>query len=360
MKLPILLYCFLYESFILFIDFLHFRWYRSCMSEQGNPTVKELSKRTGFSASTISRVINHPELVNPETRKAILEHLEKSDFTLKKHHKRNKQIIGLTFSDAQSLFTCTLMSAIEKQLQGTPYQLLLFNLEKRQNVHHYFANHLDYLNKVDGLIFSASLLDNEGSQFFKNLDIPVVLMQSRCENEKSISTNNFIGGQDAARFLVSRGYKDIAFVGWEPDDEHIHDRYMGFTSALIQAGRPLQEQYYQRAPLSSSGGYEATERLMSLKNRPEVIFYGCDDMAAGGYRYLRERDLRVPQDVGVMGFDDLSIAETLGLTTMKQFVTKKSEMAVNYLLDRLSGKLTSVEDDEISITPKLVERSSVR
>ena len=330
------------------------------MGSKEKLTVKELSELTGYSPSTVSRVMNHPELVNEETRKAIMKYLETSDFTLKKPYGKQKQIIGLTFSDAQSLFTCTLMGAIERQLAGSPYQLLLFNLGKRQNVHHYFSQHLDYLSKVDGLIISAAILDEEGSEFFKNLGIPLVLMQARCENEKSISTNNFVGCQDAAKYMLSRGYERIAFVGWVPDDEHISDRYMGFSSALEQAGRPLLKQYYRTAPLSADGGYEATKELMSLEVPPDAIFYGCDDMAAGGYRYLREFDMRVPQDMGIMGFDDLSIAETLGITTMKQFVIKKSEMAVDYLLKRLSGKIEDIQNDEISITPKLVIRSSLR
>jgi LacI family transcriptional regulator len=286
--------------------------------------------------------------------------LEQSDFSLKDHKRREKHVIGLTFSDAQSLFTFTLMSAIEKQLAETSYQLLLFNMEKRQNVHHYFSNHLDFLNKVDGLIISAAELNEEGSAFFKSLDIPVVLMQARCAGEMSISTNNFIGCQDAASYLLSRGYERIAFVGWTPEDEHINDRFMGFTSTLMKSGKPLDESYYHVAPLSSEGGYRATERLLNLPQPPEVIFYGCDDMAAGGYRYLRAQNLRVPQDIGIMGFDDLSIAETLGITTMKQFVEKKSEMAVDYLLDRLSGKVTTSQNNEISINPKLVVRSSTR
>lgn len=348
------------KSFINFIDMLSFQCYRSSMGKRQNPTVKELSRLTGVSSSTISRVINHPELVNPETRDKVMAILEESNFTLPKHNKRQKHIIGLTFSDARSLFTFTLMSAIERHLANTPYQLLLFDMKARQNVYHYFSQHLDYLAKIDGLIISAALLDDEGVEFFRSMDIPVVLLQSRCPNEKSISTNNFLGGQDAARYLMSRGYKRIGFVEWEPNDEHIHDRFMGFTSAMQQEGLILPERWHVSGELSSEGGYEATKQLISQGDYPEVIFYGCDDMAAGGFRYLREHDLRIPEDIGIMGFDDLSIAETIGLTTMKQFVQKKSDMAINYLLGRLSGEISSDQIDEISITPNLVVRSSTR
>ncbi len=202
-------------------------------------------------------------------------------------------------------------------------------------------------------------MDKEGSKFFQSLDIPVVLLQARCEIERSISTNNFIGGQDAARYLISRGYRKIGFVGWEPDDEHIHDLFMCFTSDLHQAQLPLNEYWHKQAPLSTNGGYQVTKELLEHSDIPEVIFYGCDDMAAGGYRYIREHDLRISEDIGLMGFDDLAIAETISLTTMKQFVEKKSDMAVSYLMGRLSGE-TEKQSDEISITPKLVIRNSTK
>lgn len=330
------------------------------MDRQSRPTIKELSSMTGVSASTISRVINHPELVNEKTRDTVLAAIENSDFMVRRHKRKKHYVIGFTFSDAQSLFTFTLMSAIERHLTGTPYQLLLCNIQERQNIYHYFRDHMDYLQKLDALIISAAVLDEEGSAFFKSMGIPVVLLQGRCETEKSFSTNNFLGGHDAARFLMGRGYSKIAFVGWEPDDEHIRDRFMGFTTALQTEGILLPDHWHISAALSSDGGYEGTRELMNGIDRPEVIFYGCDDMAAGGFRFAREHDINVPKDLGIMGFDDLSIAETIGLTTMRQYVERKSELALEYLLGRLSGKILGTQNDEISITPRLVVRSSVR
>ncbi|MCI1208692.1 MAG: LacI family transcriptional regulator [Treponema sp.] len=324
-------------------------------------TVKEISGLTGFSASTISRLVNHPELVNEETRQKVYRSFTEHNIKLPELHKSEKKIIGLTFSNVSSLFTSTLISSLETCLAATDYQLLLFNLGKRGNVYNFFSAHAEYLKKIDGLIISGAFLDEQGSLFFRNMDVPVVLLQSRCKTEQCICTNNFIGCRDAAKFMLAKGYRKIAFVKWSPADEHILDRYMGFSSVLELAGYPMPKDYIVSAPLSSKGGYDATKQLMSLENVPEAIFYGCDEMAAGGFRYMREHGIFVPDNVGIMGFDDLAISALLGITTMNQFLGSKSEMAISYLLNRLSGKTgPDAAVDEISITPKVLERTSLR
>ncbi len=111
------------------------------------------------------------------------------------------------------------------------------------------------------------------------------------------------------------------------------------------------------APLSVGGGYEATKNLLK-REKPDAIFYACDSMAYGGYKYFKEKSILVPQDIGIMGFDDYEMSSIMGLTTMKQFIGVKTKMAVNYLLDRLSGRLKNPHAEEICITPKLIIRSS--
>jgi LacI family transcriptional regulator len=111
--------------------------------------------------------------------------------------------------------------------------------------------------------------------------------------------------------------------------------------------------------LSVEGGYEATARLFE-EAAPDGIFYACDSMAYGGYRYFLEQEIRIPADLGIVGFDDLEFSSVLGLTTMKQYIQNKVKIAVSYLLDRLSGNIETPSNEEISITPKLVIRSSTK
>jgi len=319
-------------------------------------SLRKLSEKTGFSASTISRVINHPDIVKESTRKAVFSYIEQNMIPLPQPLTVRRQVIGLTFSDASSLFTASIISALEEQLAKTSYQLLLFNLQERIDVYAYFIEHLDYLKKIDGLFITSTTLSPEGSSFFKKMGIPVVLFHSSCPGEECILTNNFKGGQDAAKYMLSRGYKSLAFVKWFPNDEHIQDRYLGFTSIC-----PIDDEHCASAPLSAQGGYEATRKLMeTCHHSPDAIFFGCDAMAAGGIRYMREHNINVNRDVGIMGFDNLPIAELMGITTMSQFVDSKIPFAVTYLLDRIKSSTPMPMNDEISITPKLVIRTSLK
>lgn len=327
-------------------------------------TVRNLSKQIGVSPSTLSRVINHPELVNVKTRERVLSKLEEVGFSITENRrKKANMIIGLTISNPRSVFASTLIGCISDLLSDTNYQLLVFDIKKRQYIQSYFAKHPEYLMKIDGLIISTALVDEKAKEFFEMNQIPLVLLQTRCEGEFSIHNNNFLGCNDAALYMLSRGYKKIAFVSWLPFDEHIRDRYMGFKTALERKGYSLPDQYHKSVELSSDGGYKATQELMSLDNPPEAIFFGCDDMAAGGYRYLMENNYSIPNDIGIMGFDNMPIATLLALTTLDQSIELKCQIAVNNLLNRLNpSKHEFMFDmkDEVSITPKIIVRKTLK
>lgn len=327
-------------------------------------TVRNLSQQLGVSASTLSRVINHPELVNKTTREAILSQLDELGFSINEsRRKKSNMIIGLTISNPKSVFASSLIGCISELLSDTNYQLLVFDIKKRQYINSYFNQHPEYLNKIDGLIISAALVDEKARKFFELNQIPIVLLQTRCKGEFSIHNNNFIGCNDAALYLLSRGYHNLAFVSWKPFDEHIRDRYMGFKSALETQNIEFNEKYHISVELSSEGGYEATKQLMNLKKPPEAIFFGCDDMAAGGYRYLMENNYSIPKDIGIMGFDNMPIASLLALTTLDQSIELKCQIAVNYLLSRINPtKHEFLFDmkDEVSITPKIIVRKTLK
>jgi len=326
-------------------------------------SIRELSNKIGVSPSTLSRVLNHPELVKDETKQMIYSQLDKIEYSLKEN-KRKKQnmIIGLTISNPKSVFASTLIGCISELLSDTNYQLLVFDIKKRLYIQNYFLKHPDYLNKIDGLIISTALVDEKAKEFFKSNDIPLVLLQTRCEGEFSIHNNNFLGCNDATNYLISRGYRTIAFVSWEPFDEHIRDRFNGFKSALERNNIKFNDKYHINVELSADGGYEATEYLMNLDKKPDAIFYGCDDMAAGGYRYLMEKNYSIPNDIGIIGFDNLQIAEILQITTLDQSIDLKCQIAVNYLLNKLNPKHEFIFDmnNEVSITPKLIIRNTLK
>ncbi len=322
-------------------------------------TAKQISEKTGISTTTISRVINHPELVNEDTRNKVMNKLKSVGYNFPKSKRVNK-LIGITISNPLSNFAQIIAGTFSKLLSREGYQIVQFNICDRQNLTHFFSKNLGYLKMIDALIITSAEIDQKDRELFEKYNIPIVLLQTKCKGELNIHNNNFTGCQNAAKYMISRGYRDIAFIGWTPSDEHINDRYMGFSSTLQSNNIPMRKEYYVNAELSAEGGYSATLKVMSSDSKPEAIFYGCDEMAAGGLKYLQENGYKVPEDIGIMGFDNLKIANLMNLTTMDQSIEEKCSIATKYLMERLSDLPLSYSRDEVSITPKLIERSSLK
>ena len=322
--------------------------------------IVDVARAAGVSPSTVSRVLNRPNLVKSETKEKVYDAIQQVGYTppLKKEA-ISSHTIGLAVPDISIDFIGELIRGIEQELDGSEYGLLLFNMKRKRTVSRYFRENAAFKKKVDALIIFSATLDDECVEFFRATNIPVVLLQSRCDREKSISTNNYLGAFNAVQFLIDSGYRKIAFVGWNPEDDHASERFHGYKNAVEKAGIAFHPEMAAFASLSIKGGYQATGELLS-RYSPEAVFYACDSLAFGGYQYFNEKNIRVPQDIGLIGFDDLEFASVIGLTTMKQFIQRKVKMAISYLFDRLSGKIEEPLPEEICITPTLVIRNSTR
>jgi LacI family transcriptional regulator len=322
--------------------------------------ISDVARAAGVSSSTVSRVLNRPNLVKEETKEKVYDAMQKVGYTppLRKEATRT-YTIGLAVPDITIHFVGELIRNLEQELENTGYGLLLFNMKRERKVSRYFRESAAFKKKVDALIIFSASLDDECVEFFRAVNIPIVLLQSRCGREKSISTNNYLGASNAVQFLAASGYREIGFIGWNPEDDHINERFLGYKNTIEKAGVPFRPELTASGALSIEGGYTATRELFQ-RGRPEAVFYACDSLAFGGYRYFNERNIRIPEDVGVIGFDDLEFASVLALTTMKQFIQRKARMAVSYLFDRLSGKIGEPLAEEICVTPTLVVRGSTR
>jgi LacI family transcriptional regulator len=322
--------------------------------------LKDVAEYAKVSQSTVSRFIHNPELVKKITREQVQAAMEHLGYHPSVGNTRlRKNIIGLAIPDIQLDINAVFIREIGKRLDDTAYNLLLFNMKRDRKISSYFLENAVFHKKIDALILTSATLDKKSQDFFRALKLPVVILQSRCQGEMAIGTNNYLGAQDAVNFLISRGLNKIGYVGLDQNDERLYERFNGYKNALETAGIGFDESLTALGDLSIEGGYQSTEALYA-RQKPEAIFFASDSLAFGGYQYFREHGVRVPEDISIVGFDDLPMASVIGLTTMKQFLSEKVEMAVSYLLDKLAGKEPQVPEKEYSITPQLVIRSSTK
>jgi DNA-binding LacI/PurR family transcriptional regulator len=313
------------------------------------------------SPATVSRVLNQPDLVKPATRDAVYSAMERHRYVPPATSSMPQEqlgVIGLAVHDVHLAVTREIIRDLSDHVTQAGFNLLVINTAGERDLERFFRDHTHYRRQLDALIAFSMDLEESGAELFRDLDLPLVVMQARSPATKSISTNNYLGGHDATEYLLSRGYQRIAFVGWEKEDPRLRGRLAGYRSVVVQEGLTAFR------PLSEEGGYEATAELFAPDRRaeqcPDAIFFACDAMALGGLRFLRDHNIAVPEEVGVVGFDDIEAAKLVGLTTMEQFIAKKAEIAITYLKGRLSGELTQPQNDELSITPRIVVRGTTK
>ncbi len=326
-------------------------------------TIKVVAEEAGVSPATVSRVLNQPNIVKPATREAVYSAMERHNYVppaAARSPKEQLGVIGLVVHSIHLAVTSDLIRSLSDKATEAGLNLLVINTNGERDLAAFFRDHTQFRRQVDGLVAFSMDLNAEGAELFRSLDLPLVVMQARSPATRSISTNNFLGGHDATEYLKSRGYKRVAFVGWDKYDHRLRGRLAGYRSATPPGS--TEREICAFKPLSEQGGYDATAELFdtSVKERPDGLFFACDAMAIGGLRYLREHGIDVPNDVGVVGFDDIQMAEILGLTTMQQFLNRKAHLAIEYLRARLNGEIPTSQNDEISITPRIVVRSTTR
>ena len=328
----------------------------------GRVRIADIADRAGVSAATVSRVLNEPERVKSSTREQIYTAMRALNYvppTVHRDPESLSHIIGVFAPNLLLDSVTELVRAVEAELADTAFDLLLVNMRGTRDFGAFISTNSHILKKVDAAVVFSADVTQQAVEFMKSADVPLVLMQARSALVRAVSNNNFVGGQDAAAHLLDCGYRRVAFVGWEPWDDHVADRFAGFRSTLSRSGISFRDEDLAKGDLTADGGYRATVELLE-RSRPDAIFYACDMLAIGGLKRLRQLDLKVPDDVGIMGFDDLSIASAIGLTTMRQFFSTKAQMIVEYLIGRLSGEIRTDQPEELQVSPGLVVRDTTR
>ena len=317
------------------------------MAKSSKATSFDIAYLAGVSQSTVSRALRGSPLVNPETTKRILEAAEQLNYKVDKHAsslrtQRAGTLALLLFEDPTSdeshinPFFLPMLSAITRACAGHGQDLLI---SFQQLSHDWHADYGDS-KKADGLILlgygdylaylgKLSKLVEQGTPFVRwgavLPDQPGI----------SIGCDNIGGGRQAGNHLLACGRRRIAFLG----DASTHypeflDRFLGCEAALRDAGLPLDRTLQVDAESSEDMGYEAARELMRRGAIFDAVFGGSDLIAIGAMRALAEAGLRVPEDVAVVGFDDIPAARiaTPALTTIRQDTVRAGELLVDTLV----------------------------
>lgn len=332
-------------------------------------TLKDIAKATGLSVKTVSLCVNG-KAVNPETRKKVLEIAKKLDYhpnyMARQLAKGGTDSIGFFLAippDRFSMdhFFIELFEYLAQDVQryGKTLSFIYFDDSKLVNpelIYEYTRS-----GRLEGAIFFGSL-DSNIFKIMSKEKFPSVLLQQEVTSARMgcVSVDNFRGGQDAVKYLMSLGYKSIGIIG---KDQSTHDcsRLYGAIDTLNEAN--LQPIVLHTEFNDMKSGYKTMSNFLEnnpSNKYPEAWFALTDVVAFGAIKALKEKGFRTPEDVGIIGFDDARIIEFMEppLTTMRNPKVEISSLAVSKLMGMISGQIT--RGTKTLINAELIERASCR
>lgn len=306
--------------------------------------LSEVAKIAGVSPITASRAIRGTGYVSEAARARIMEAAAQLNYTpdmLARRMRGDKsKLIGVFVNNYGSLVLHEITKAISQEARRIGYDILIFNAERFDGAGR--APTSDMLSKLcDGLLL---LLPNGEDSYLDVIErqrIPCVLFsfEARAINLPIVAVENRIAARTAVEHLLGLGHRRIAFIAGSARTGQSAQRELGYADALAAAGLPLAAELVEAGGFVQAGGYAATERLLGLDHVPTAIFAANDEMAFGAIDAIHSRGLRVPDDISVMGFDDIPTASGVfpTLSTMRQPLAEMAARAVGALLEQIEG-----------------------
>lgn len=329
-------------------------------------TIKDVAKRAGVSTTTVSHVINKTRFVADDTKAAVwaaIKELNYSPSAVARSLKvNNTKSIGLLATSCEAPYFAEVIESVENSCYEKGYTLILCNSHNNLGKQKAYLQMLAQ-KRVDGLLVMCSEYPDPLISMLEDYrNIPMVVMDwgtSRGDFTDSIIDNSFHGGYLAGRYLIDRGHRDIGAIPGSLERNTGIGRLTGFKKAMEEAKITIKDEWIVQGDFEPESGYKAMMQILSHKQRPTAVFCGGDIMAMGAICAADEMGLRVPQDISIIGYDNVRNARyfTPALTTIHQPKERLGQMAFTMLLDRIVNKREDAQT--IEVHPRLVERRSV-
>jgi DNA-binding LacI/PurR family transcriptional regulator len=333
------------------------------LTGRSTPTIYDVAREAGVSIATVSRVLNAAQRVREPTRRKVMDAVERLGFVPRAdasaRARRDFKRIGVLTPFFTALSFVQRVRGVAATLAETDYELIIYTVDSQAKLRAYL-DMLPISRRVDGLIAMSLPLDEASTRRLRDNGLETVCIEYDHSSFSCVQIDNAHGGALAARHLIARGYRRIAFVGETGEPSYaLHpsdQRLEGFRRTLEEAGLALPEAYVVRQPYRMESVIKATLGLLDLPEPPEAVFATSDIQAVGVLKGARRRGLGVPQDLGVMGFDNLDLADYLELTTVNQSLDESGRTAVELLLARLTDPSRPLQNVRIQLA--VVERAT--
>ncbi len=328
------------------------------------PTIDDVARQSGFSLSTVSLVINDRGYVSAETRRKILEvvgrlgyHPTRSARGLASRTSGNVGFI-LTedhFSQAEPFYTRIFLGT-EFESRNFHYYILLTTVPSVGS--HIETPRFLLERHVDGVII-AGKVSHKLIEHVESFGVPIILVDYEVKRRRysAVLIDNRAGAHLAVRHLLATGRSAIGFLGGDIDHPSIAERLEGYREVIAESGK---EELISTAETEtrSANGFSAMQDLWNRGVRPDAVFAANDAMAIGGMQFLKQQGVRIPEDIALIGFDDIDTCRVMDppLSSIRVFKEEMGRIAVQRLVDMITAKTTTVVTTHVPV--ELVVRAS--
>ncbi len=322
-------------------------------------TIRDIARLAGFSHTTVSRVLNHDPCVRPQTAEKVLsvvrEFNYRPDPLARSFARRRSNLIGLIVSDISNPFYAELARGIEDRALKHEYHVIFCSTDETLEREQRYAEIMRETG-VEGLIFASVRREDPVVEKLIEEHFPVVMVNRRLRAELGsyVVLDNRKGAYLLTRHLVGHGWSKIAIITGPSHFSTGFERLEGYKEALLEAAIPLHEEFVCRVQFSREAGYRSARELLAGRERPEAIFGGNDYIALGVMDAARELDIRIPEDLALVGFDDTDYARRMQLTTVSQRKYEMGELAVQRLVEMIEHGSRDGYAHRIVLEPRLI------
>ena len=335
------------------------------MNRKSVRTIADIARLAGVSKSTVSRALNDSPLIGEETKARIRSLARQHNFQINAPARRlsikqSRTIAFVTHAyhkdfSVADLFGLEIMGGISSGLASREYDLLVIHVDPHDTkwAHQYFDT-----GRVDGFILMTATRKQSHVKALLEIGAPFIIWGVPQPKQKycSVTGDNLMGGRLATEHLINLGRNKIGFIGGPAEELEVQHRLAGYEAALRDAGRSVDPGLIEYGDFSNTSGAEAMDRLLTKNPDLDAVFVNSDLMSIAAMDAIRATGRRVPEDIAVVGYDDLSIAEHSNppLTTIRQNIPLAGKLLAQNLIEYLqTGMVTNV-----SIPVELIVRRS--
>lgn len=323
-------------------------------------TIQDVAKTAGVSVSTVSRVLNGKVDVASETKDRIRSVIDDLGYTTnlaaRSMRSFKKNMVGLIMPDIAYPFAIEVMKGVNRAIAESEFDLLVYttgDVRKSGRASHE-QKYVSLLNNslTDGVIIVAPVTGEFST------DAPIVSIDPLMSDPDyaSVHATNYQGAIEAMNYLLGLGHQRIGFISGRAELESSNRRLKGYRDALEKAGISPDESLIASGDYTTESGVTCARELLSLENPPTAIFASNDQSAMGVYQVAQEMRLRIPEDLSVIGFDNIMESKYMGLTTVDQFISEMGFVATQMLIRLINGD--PLDSQTYKMQTQLVIRNS--